>query len=265
MLVVLLHHAGPDRAAAPSLDQDETEPDTAPALSTGSVGAAIAPVDERVEAVRRFSSVAFGCVVALVATGVVQAWRIMPGGLSDLTTTDYGRTLLVKLAFVVLLVALGWWSRRLLHRRVTGQPLWRSVASEVIVAVVVLSVTAVLTGSSPSAAANEARTVSATMVQGDLLADVAISPARVGFNDLHLTFSPPGGTLTPVKAATARLSLPSRSDLGNIPVELSAAGPNHYIGAGVQIPYKGDWTLEVVATTADDATVLMSTTLKINR
>ena len=31
-----------------------------------------------------------------------------PGGLGDLTSTDYGRTLLVKLVFVAGLVALGW-------------------------------------------------------------------------------------------------------------------------------------------------------------
>ncbi len=91
----------------------------------------MAPVDERAEAVDRFSSVAFGCVVALVVAGVVQAWRILPGGLSDLTSTDYGRILLVKVAFVAGLVALGWGSRRLLRRRMLGQPLWRSVATEV--------------------------------------------------------------------------------------------------------------------------------------
>ena len=56
----------------------------------------------------RFSAVAFACVVALVATGVVQTWRVLPGGLGDLTSTDYGRTLLVKLVFVAGLVALGW-------------------------------------------------------------------------------------------------------------------------------------------------------------
>ena len=220
------------------------------------------PSIERAEAVDRFSGLAFGCVIALVVTGVLQTWRILPGGLSDLTTTDYGRTLLVKLVFVVVLVALGWTSRRLVRRRMLGQPLWRSVATEVVVAVAVLGVTAVLTGSSPSVA-SEARTVSATMVQGDLLADVSITPARVGFNELHLTFSPPGGTLDAVKDATARISLPARSDIGDIPVVLTPAGPNHWIGSGLQIPYPGEWTLEVVATTADDLTVLMSTSLKI--
>jgi copper transport protein len=101
------------------------------------------------------------------------------------------------------------------------------------------------------------------MVQGDLLADVSVIPARTGPNEIHLTFSPPGGSLDAVKDATARMTLPSRGDIGPIPIALTPAGPNHYIGSGVQIPYDGDWTLEVVATTAQDATVLMSTTIDV--
>jgi copper transport protein len=215
-----------------------------------------------VEAVDRFSSVAFGCVVALVATGVVQAWRILPRGYHDLTATDYGRTLLLKLAFVVALVGLGWWSRHLVRRRLYGQPLWRSVTTEVVVAVAVLSITASLVGTSP-VESSSGRTVSASMVQGDLLADVSISPARVGLNELHLIFTPPGGSLDPVKDVTARMTLPSRADLGAIPIQLTPAGPNHYIGAGVQIPYKGDWKLDVIPVTSTGTTVLMSTTLDI--
>jgi copper transport protein len=230
----------------------------------GSVGAAVAPVDERTTAVDRFSSVAFGCVVVLVVTGVLQSWRILPRGYHDLTATDYGRTLLLKLGFVTVLVGLGWWSRRLVRRRLDGQPLWRSITSELVVAIAVLAVTASLTGTSP-VSANTPRTVSATMIQGDLLADVSVSPAKVGFNELHLTFTPPGGSLQPIKDVTARMTLPSRSDLGAIPIALTAAGPNHYIGSGVQIPYPGEWRLEVVPTTPDDTTVLMTTTLKITR
>ena len=135
------------------------------------------------------------------------------------------------------------------------------MATEVVVAVAVLAVTAILTGSPPRRGATKSRTVSATMVQGDLLADVSLIPARVGANDLHLTFSPPGGTLDAVKEATARLVLPERDDLGPLPVELVPAGPNHYIATGLQIPYQGDWTLEVVATTAHDTTVRLTTTL----
>ncbi|MCM3266399.1 copper resistance protein CopC [Streptomyces thermoviolaceus] len=62
-------------------------------------------------AVRRFSTVAFGAVLALVATGTYQAWRQV-GSWSALTGTRYGQLLLVKVALVLALVALARFSRR---------------------------------------------------------------------------------------------------------------------------------------------------------
>ena len=264
--VLLLGDRPGGRPPSRSSPSDVAAPAHATGVSTpvaGSVGAALAPLDERRAAVDRFSTVGFACVVTLVVTGVAQAWRILPGGIGDLTTTDYGRTLLVKLLFVVCLVAAGWWSRRLVRRRSYGQPLWRSVSTELVIALAVLTVTATLTGTSPVDASSSSGTVSATMVQGDLLADVSVSPGKVGANDLHLYLSPPGGSLQPVKDVTARMVLPTRPELGEIPISLTPAGPNHFLASGVQIPYAGIWRFEVVATTSSGTTVLLKTNLKI--
>ncbi|MER6528879.1 copper resistance protein CopC [Streptomyces sp. NPDC001508] len=62
-------------------------------------------------AVRRFSSVAFGSVLTLVATGIYQSWRQL-GAWSAFTDTRYGQLLLVKIGLVVLLVGIAWISRR---------------------------------------------------------------------------------------------------------------------------------------------------------
>ncbi|WP_333736797.1 copper resistance CopC/CopD family protein [Streptomyces sp. IBSBF 2806] len=72
-----------------------------------------APADRPVEgaAVRRFSQVAFGSVLALVATGVYQSWRQL-GSWSAFTDTRYGQLLLVKIGLVALLVGIAWISRR---------------------------------------------------------------------------------------------------------------------------------------------------------
>ncbi|MEU0069021.1 copper resistance protein CopC [Streptomyces sp. NPDC006332] len=67
------------------------------------------PVDT--VAVRRFSQVAFGSVVALIATGVYQSWRQL-GSWSAFTGTRYGQLLLVKIGLVALLVGVGFLSRR---------------------------------------------------------------------------------------------------------------------------------------------------------
>jgi copper transport protein len=61
--------------------------------------------------VRLFSTVALCSVSALVATGVYQAWRGL-GSWGALTSTTYGRLLLVKVGAVVVILAAAWISRR---------------------------------------------------------------------------------------------------------------------------------------------------------
>ncbi|MFF7279272.1 copper resistance CopC/CopD family protein [Streptomyces griseorubiginosus] len=68
-----------------------------------------APIESA--AVRRFSQVAFGSVVTLVATGVYQSWRQL-GSWSAFTETRYGQLLLVKIGLVAVLVGIAFISRR---------------------------------------------------------------------------------------------------------------------------------------------------------
>ncbi|WP_329460226.1 copper resistance CopC/CopD family protein [Streptomyces sp. NBC_01497] len=62
-------------------------------------------------AVRRFSTLAFCSVVALVASGLYQAWRQI-GTFSALTSTSYGRLLMIKVGLVVVVVVIAYFSRR---------------------------------------------------------------------------------------------------------------------------------------------------------
>ncbi|MGW5087440.1 copper resistance CopC/CopD family protein [Streptomyces coelicoflavus] len=62
-------------------------------------------------AVRRFSRVAFGSVVALVATGTYQSWRQL-GSWTAFTDTRYGQLLLLKIGLVAVLVGVAYFSRR---------------------------------------------------------------------------------------------------------------------------------------------------------
>ncbi|MGJ5754722.1 copper transport protein [Streptomyces puniciscabiei] len=72
-----------------------------------------APAETPVEAaaVRRFSRLAFGSVVALVATGTYQSWRQL-GSWSAFTDTRYGQLLLVKIGLVAVMVGIASVSRR---------------------------------------------------------------------------------------------------------------------------------------------------------
>jgi putative copper resistance protein D len=71
-------------------------------------------------AARRFSRMALACLVTLVATGVFNA-VVHVGGLPALLGTAYGRLLLVKLALVVPVLALGWVNRRTWIPRLSGE------------------------------------------------------------------------------------------------------------------------------------------------
>jgi copper transport protein len=128
-------------------------------------------------AVPRYSSVAFTAMVVIVASGMVQSWRQL-GSLQALGQPGYGRLLVAKVVVFLLLVGVAGRSRVLVRRRLTAralvgaaapaQPagaarpgldddtdpgsLWllrRLVLAEVVIAIVVLAVTALLGVATP--------------------------------------------------------------------------------------------------------------------
>ncbi|MEU2915424.1 copper resistance protein CopC [Streptomyces massasporeus] len=90
-----------------------------------------APADTPVDApaVRRFSQVAFGSVLALIATGTYQSWRQL-GSWPAFTDTRYGQLLLAKIALVVVLVGVAWISRRWTGRLAETVPVEASAVRE---------------------------------------------------------------------------------------------------------------------------------------
>ncbi len=129
------------------------------------------PDAELLAAVPRFSSVAFTAMVVIVVSGMVQGWRQL-GSLQALGQTAYGRLLVAKVAVFLLLIAVAARSRVLVRRRLTARALvgtaaphrhgtdaapahlsdhvgslWllrRLVLTEVVIAIVVLAITALL-------------------------------------------------------------------------------------------------------------------------
>ena len=237
--------------------------------------------------VRAFSPIAFGAVAVVVVSGVVQAYRQV-GSLDALTDTDYGRLLLVKTAFVVVAVAVAWASRRLIQGapetapaalaagaavlerddtddvsfRRTRRRLRRKVGAEIVLAAAVLAVTSLLVASAP-AIADVSKPFNATITQGDRLASITVDPARTGRNTLHVYISTPGGALDKADQITVRITLPSR-DLGPIPVPVENAGPNHVLSTNMQIPFAGDWQIEVLALFNQTEQVRFATTMPIH-
>lgn len=75
-------------------------------------------------AVRRYSRVAFWCIVVVGVSGVINALVRVPVG--DLSSDTYGRLVLAKTAALVVLGALGAWHRRSTIARLESDPPGRS-------------------------------------------------------------------------------------------------------------------------------------------
>jgi copper transport protein len=119
--------------------------------------AAIVLPRRRIEEVRvvlpRFSRLAFSAVTAMVLAGAVMVVRVVPK-VTELPQTGYGRMLLLKLAFVGLLLVAAQQARTFTERRLVQdssglRPLLMSVGVELTLAVVILTSTAVLVGRVP--------------------------------------------------------------------------------------------------------------------
>ncbi|MFF9030529.1 copper resistance CopC/CopD family protein [Streptomyces iakyrus] len=90
-----------------------------------------APADTPVDrpAVRRFSHIAFGSVLTLIATGTYQSWRQL-GSWSAFTDTRYGQLLLAKIGLVVVMVGVAWISRRWTGRLAEAAPVEAAAVRE---------------------------------------------------------------------------------------------------------------------------------------
>jgi copper transport protein len=97
--------------------------------------------------IRRFSTIATVMVPLIVVTGSLQTLELA-GGIDHLTDTRWGRTLLVKLSIVSVLLAIGAVSRWLL-RNVSVASLRRTVLAEATLGIVVLGVAASLVSLPP--------------------------------------------------------------------------------------------------------------------
>lgn len=209
-------------------------------------------------ALLRFSPLALGCVAVLLVTGTIQAIEHV-GSWGALLDSGFGRAVLVKVALIAALIALGAVNRRRVLSRLrvlaregtppggAGHLLRRTLRAEVGLVLVVLGVTAALVSYSPpdSLAGGP---FSANTALGPLRLEATVDPARVGPNEVHLYLldaengSPSGVT----KELTVTLALPAKS-IGPLPATARAAGPGHYVIDTVQLVPAGDWRLRVTS------------------
>jgi copper transport protein len=219
--------------------------------------------DDRARLARRFSTLAVGLVGIVAASGTVSGWEQV-GTLNGLTSTTYGQLLLAKVAGFAVLVAIGWVNRSRLVPLVerTVAPLARSIRVELVVAAVVLALTAALIHQPPprvSAATSGpfTATVAAepeadggapaagggTATRGASL-EATVDPAEAGSNDIHLYFVDADGAPLAVDAVQVTAAT------GDVPARRLPATPitaDHVTVTGASLPSRGTWTIEVTA------------------
>jgi len=114
--------------------------------------------------------------------------------------------------------------------------------------VVVIALTAVLVVVTPARSTADGGVVEEIVQLGDAgSVQLTISPARAGFNQIHLyLFDPDGRPADIAETITLDLSLPA-VDLGPIAREPVRAGPAHFQLDGSDLGLGGTWTIEVHA------------------
>jgi copper transport protein len=230
------------------------------------------------DAVERFSGLAFGCVIALVATGAFQTWRQV-GSIDALRSTDYGRILIVKIVLVALLIVFAAFSREVVVRMLPyedepggdvtpsrsgggAEPaggvdvdvdvdvetelgrLRRAVWAEIATAIAILVATSLLVNAAPAktvaASASQGGVNGVTLRNSKVNVDVTLTPAVPGRNDVHVDTSDSNGAPKDVRELKVTMALPDRG-IAPIEVPLRRLGPGHYYSPGFEVPLSGEW------------------------
>ncbi|MFF7192582.1 copper resistance CopC/CopD family protein [Streptomyces sp. NPDC008079] len=163
----------------------------------------------------------------------------------------------------------------------------RSVLIEVGIAVVLLTVTTMLTGSQPGRAAEEQKDLKAPPAatgggnataptevvlsipydtggpHGKGTAGLTVSPARSGANEVHLFLSTPAGSSVDVPEVRLQFTLPAKK-IGPIDVPLQHLTVGHWTAAGVQLPLPGAWQVAVTVRTSDIDEVTETRNMQVN-
>jgi copper transport protein len=230
----------------------------------------------------RFSLLAAGCVQALIFTGLYQVWAHVAQP-AALFSTAYGRTLVLKLALVVPLVALGAVNRlaivpRLRNQLVNGagddggaglltRRLWRVTWSEAALGLAVLAVVGLLTALPPARGAEAATSATApgnaagqpnpnsndvTLASnaGATLVTLTIGDTSTGAGTLTVVLHDSVGNTLSDAAVQAQLTPPG----GGTPSTVTLAARNgQYLGSG-NFNLAGHWQITVAVTPKNAAT-----------
>lgn len=235
----------------------------------GLVGLVVAkaiPADSRrafwPPAVRRFSAAAMGSVAALVLSGLWLYWAHVDG-VHQLVSTMYGRTLLVKLIIVAVLVLIGavnqfWLMPKLDSYQARGddgaldhaiaRDFRVTVAVEALLAIAVLFIAPLLGGSARNQAAQASdHALAQTVRVGETKVQLIPSAQQPGLVDYRVKISGNSARSVTLSFASPKLGIPAQQ------VTARSIGDGTFRAVGYYAPVVGDWQVTVRADSAAPA------------
>jgi nitrogen fixation protein FixH len=205
--------------------------------------------------VRRFSLVATIALGVVVVTGLVRG-LVEVRTWDGLTSTSFGRTLLIKLVLVAALIALGAVNRfrivpALRAGRAKVATIGSTVRAELALAIPIVVAAAVL-GELPPAQyvaqpaaprAPPAVTVSGNDFATSVKVQLTASPGTVGPNQFSArVVDYDSGQPVDATRVSLRFTLPSRPDIGASTLELDKAADGRWQGQGI-LSIDGKWSI----------------------
>lgn len=220
-----------------------------------------------------WSDWATAAVLTLILAGTAQA-LVEIGSVDALLNTRYGVLVITKVGLLLAILAVAYFSRRLVRgtrptaedeparaEAGTVRALRRTVLVEVIGAVIVIGVAAALVQTTPARTQVTANTTgptgiySTTMTSQLYQLQFDIEPAQTGNNDIHLYAYTPEGAALNVLEWKVTAALPAQG-IEPIDAVLTTIVPSHDTGQ-ITLPAAGQWTFSFTLRTTDidEATV----------
>lgn len=241
------------------------------------------PAEQLAEVLPRWSRVALVSVALLTVTGTIQSLREV-GSLDALTSTSYGRLLLVKLALFAGLLGLGNLGRVWIRRRYTmtvvhaysedgpaeappdTRRLRRAVAAEAALGAVALAVTAVLVATTPArvAAGSPGASVAAPSTP-------AVSIGLPNGTNVEVGAAPDRAVTVVLEDAEGRPFDPEKvsvsaslagQNVTKLPLRLGRADVGSY-RADDLLPFAGEWRITVTVRTSELESGVGTVTLNV--
>jgi len=217
---------------------------------------AAAPATALADMVARFSGTALWAMGAVALAGGAMTWALARQPRA-LVSTDWGWTLVAKVALAAVIVVIAAYNRWRLLPALASDGAGGSAARarlgttmrvEVGVLVAILAVTAVLTGLRPAAA--EAGITGAfdtvATVTDDVSVNLVVDPNRAGANQVHLYLLDATGRPTSDVEEVVLELIQVDEDLGPIVRTPAPAGPGHWLLAGNDLAIPGRWQVTAV-------------------